>query len=158
MIVSLVVLLLDQISKYLIRQLVPLNHSVEVWQSFFNLVHIQNPGIVFGILSESKYPWQSFFLVTISIGAIIFLICFMRSLRERDVLLRGAISLITGGAAGNLVDRIAFEKVTDLIDLHWRTYHWPAFNIADSAITIGMTILVIQILRDTSLAPFKAKD
>ena len=85
--------------------------------------------------------------------AIFFLLFFIRSLRERDLFLTVAISLILGGATGNLVDRIVLKKVVDFLDFYWHTYHWPAFNMADSAISVGMVILVIQILRDENNSP-----
>ena len=151
--ITFVVLALDQISKYFVRQLLPLNHSVEVVRDFLNLVHVQNPGIIFGILSRSTYKLTTYLLITVSLVAITFLLLFLRSLKDRDLVLFIAISLILGGAIGNLVDRIAFEKVIDFIDFHWRTYHWPAFNLADSAITIGMVILVIQVLSDETNTP-----
>lgn len=126
---------------------------MEVVRDFLNLVHVQNPGIIFGILSRSTYKLTTYLLITVSLVAITFLLLFLRSLKDRDLVLFIAISLILGGAIGNLVDRIAFEKVIDFIDFHWRTYHWPAFNLADSAITIGMVILVIQVLSDETNTP-----
>jgi len=151
--IAIIVLALDQISKYLVRQFLPLNHSIEVINGFFNLVHIQNPGIIFGIFSQSTHALRNYLLITGSLLAILFLLFFIRSLRERDFPLTVAISLILGGAIGNLVDRIIFEKVIDFLDFYWHSHHWPAFNMADSAITVGMVILVIQILRDESNQP-----
>jgi signal peptidase II len=119
-----------------------------VIEGFFNLVHIQNPGIIFGIFSQSTYAWTNYFLIGGSLLAIFLLLFFIRLLREGDFFLSIAISLILGGATGNLVDRIILKKVVDFLDFHWNTYHWPAFNMADSAITVGMMVLVIQILKD----------
>jgi signal peptidase II len=143
-----IVFTLDQISKSLVRELLPLNHSLVVVQGFLNLVHIQNPGMIFGIFSQSTYTLKSYLLIIVSLAAITFLFFLLRSLKEKNLFFTIALSLTLGGAIGNLVDRIVLGKVVDFIDVYWSTYHWPAFNVADSAISIGMVILVIQVLRD----------
>jgi signal peptidase II len=153
--IAIIVLALDQISKYLIKQLLPLNHSVVVVKDILNLVHIQNPGIIFGIFSQTTYELRTYLLIAVSLVAITFLFFFLRSLKETDFLLTATLSLVLGGAIGNLVDRLVLGKVIDFIDFHWRTYHWPAFNLADSAITVGMVILVIHVLRDKNNHPLK---
>lgn len=155
LLIAFVVFALDQVSKYLVRQLLPFNQSVVVIKDVLNLVHIQNPGIIFGFLSQSTHELKTYLLITVSLVAITFLLFFLRSLKEKDLILFIALSLILGGAIGNLVDRIAFKRVIDFIDFHWRTYHWPAFNVADSAITVGMVFFVIQVLRDENKPPSK---
>jgi signal peptidase II len=148
-----IVFTLDQISKSLVRELLPLNHSIVVVEGFLNLVHIQNPGMIFGIFSQSTYKY--YLLIIVSLAAITFLFFLLRSLKEKSLFLTIALSLTLGGAIGNLVDRIVLGKVVDFVDVHWSTYHWPAFNVADSAISVGMVILVIQVLRDENNSPSK---
>ena len=104
--------------------------------------------MIFGIFSQSTDRLKSYLLIIVSLAAITVLFFLLRSLKEKNLFLTIALSLTLGGAIGNLVDRIVLGKVVDFIDVYWSTYHWPAFNVADSAISIGMVILVIQVLRD----------
>lgn len=147
-IIAIIVFTLDQISKFLVREYLPLHHSIEVIKGFFNIVHFQNPGIIFGILSQSTTTFTHYLLITVPLLAIILLIFFIHSLKDDDNFLLVAVSLILGGATGNLVDRVIYKKVIDFLDFYWNTYHWPAFNLADTVISIGIILFVIHILVD----------
>jgi len=137
---------LDQISKYYIARTLPLHHSIELIPHLLQLIHIRNTGIAFGMLASRKGPIYSLSFIIISLLAIIllgYLYCF--SYRKR--LPRIALLLILGGAIGNLIDRVLYQEVLDFIDLHWYQYHWPAFNIADTCITLGIGFLIYDAIK-----------
>lgn len=139
------VLLCDQISKILVRKYVPLNAEIYL-TSFLNLVHIENTGAAFGILGGLRHNLRIPLFYLISLTAMGVLIWFLFHLPERKSWSPISIGFIFGGAIGNLIDRSLFHQVTDFIDLHYKNSHWPAFNIADTGITIGCIMLFIQML------------
>jgi signal peptidase II len=119
----------------------PLYQSIPVVEGFFNLTHIQNPGGAFGFLSDqSPFIRKTFFLVISSVVAVL-IFFFYRNTPASHRFLSAAFALIFGGAIGNLIDRFRFGKVIDFLDFYVAQYHWPAFNVADSAITVGIVIL-----------------
>ena len=147
MIFCLGILLLDQWTKSLVVQRLPLYQRVEVIQGFFNLTHVRNTGGAFGIFGGEKGGVGSVLFVVVSmvaIGAIIFL--FIR-IREGEKTLALSFSLVLSGAIGNLIDRLRYGEVVDFLDFHLSTYHWPAFNVADSAICIGIGLMALELLR-----------
>jgi signal peptidase II len=127
------VALSDQISKFLVVKFLYAGECTYVW-SFFNLVNVKNSGVTFGLLNGM---FQPIVFIAISLIIIVFIGVWMKN--NRSYRLPG--SLIIGGAIGNLIDRIIHKAVIDFLDFHLLTYHWPAFNIADSAIVIGGGIL-----------------
>ena len=131
------IILADIGTKALILNYLSLGHSIEV-TSFFNIVHVLNKGISFSMLSNTGPVFLTSLAGLICIGIIYFLF------KEKDSLSRTSLSLILGGAIGNIIDRIRFGAVVDFLDFHAFGYHWPAFNIADSAICIGVTLLLFQ--------------
>lgn len=140
--VAALVLALDQATKWLIRSRMALYDSIAVFESFFHITHLQNPGAAFGLLADA-HPWVRMpLLLTVGVIAVTVLTFFVRRVDERRVLLLAGLGAIVGGAFGNLIDRLAFGAVTDFLDFHLRGYHWPAFNVADSGITVGMGILI----------------
>ena len=135
------VIVLDQLTKLWVLATLKLGERIEV-TSFFNLVLVFNPGAAFSFLSDAG-GWQRWFFVVLAIavsGWLTFLI--RRHAAER--LLPLAAALILGGALGNVIDRIRFGAVADFLDAHAAGWHWPAFNIADSAISVGVALLVWQ--------------
>lgn len=141
------VLVLDQWTKSMIVQQLPLHQRVEVISGFFNIIHVRNTGGAFGIFGGEKGGLGSVLFVVVSlfaIGVIIYL--FMRT-REDEKTLALSFSLILSGAMGNLIDRLRYGEVIDFLDFHLSTYHWPAFNVADSAICIGIGLLALELLR-----------
>jgi len=142
--IAVAVLVLDQVTKYLVMQHIPRIGSVRVIPGFFDLINVRNRGAAFGILSGDHGGWRIALFVIISIAALAVIALLVRSVRDRMTLV--SFSLIAGGAIGNLVDRIRFGEVVDFIDWYYRSWHWPTFNIADSAITVGVLLLVVDML------------
>jgi len=138
------VLILDQVTKYLVETRVRLYTTVTVIPGFFNITHVRNRGAAFGILSSSYGTWRSLFFVTVTIVAIAVIARLIWKTRERLLLV--AFALIAGGAVGNLIDRIRYGEVVDFIQWYVKSYYWPSFNIADSAISVGVGLLVIEML------------
>ena len=140
------ILLLDQWTKYMIVQTLRLYQKVEMIHGFFNIVHVRNTGGAFGLFGGERGGLGSFLFVVVSliaIGAIIFL--FVRT-RENENTLAVSFSLILSGALGNLIDRLHYGEVVDFLDFHLSAYHWPAFNVADSAICIGIGLMALEVL------------
>lgn len=142
-IIALAVVALDQYTKQLIEQHLPLHHSIPILKSCLTILHTRNKGIAFGIFSGQAGATQTVLLVLTSLGAIAFIFYLLRGLGARCLYATVTLAFILGGAIGNLIDRIRWGEVIDFIDLHWRGYHWPAFNVADSAISTGMVLLII---------------
>ncbi len=141
-----VIVLLDQVTKALVLRYLPLYHSVAVIPGFFDLTHVQNPGGAFGFLSASDPRLRRVVFLFISFLAVGLILWFYFKTPSTYPYLAGAFGMIFGGAAGNLVDRVRFGKVTDFFDFYVGNLHWPAFNIADSAITIGIGIFLLHLL------------
>lgn len=141
------VVILDQASKYAIQHLMTFQTQREIIPGFLNLTYILNPGGAFGLLSNLNRPLKVVVFISMSLIAIALLFSIYIYFKGPGLLIPISIALITGGAAGNFIDRVRLHGVIDFIDLHFRDYHWPAFNIADSAITIGAIALLFQYLR-----------
>jgi signal peptidase II len=140
------VVIADQITKFLIINYLPFNHNIPVIAGFFNIVHINNPGGAFGLLANLSPQWRTIIFLFISSLAVGLIFYFYRKTPQSHPWLAAGFALIFGGAIGNLIDRLRFGFVIDFLDFYFAEYHWPAFNIADSAITVGMVIFVIHIL------------
>jgi len=140
------VVILDQISKAVILYTMPLYHSIEVIPGFFSLTHIQNAGGAFGLLANQSSDVRYIFFIIVSSLAICLIFLLYKNTPKTHSLLAAGFALILGGAAGNLIDRIRFGKVIDFLDFYIGDLHWPAFNVADSAITIGIAIFIFHIL------------
>lgn len=140
------VVLIDQLTKWLVVALLPLHERITVIPGFANLVHVRNPGGAFGLFADADVMVRGFLFIGVAIIAA-GLICYLhwRTPAQHWPLTAG-FALIFGGAAGNLIDRILHGEVIDFMDLHIGTYHWPAFNIADSAISIGMVIFAYYLV------------
>ena len=141
------ILLLDQWTKHMVVQKLPLYRRVKVIQGFFNLTHVRNTGGAFGIFGGEKGGLGSILFVIVSliaIGAIVFLFF---KVKENEKTLALSFSLILSGAVGNLIDRLRYGEVVDFLDFHLSSYHWPAFNVADSAICIGIGLMALELLK-----------
>lgn len=139
---------LDQVSKFLVVQALPLEARTPVIRGFFNLVHVRNRGAAFGLLANLSPPFAwAFFLVTTTLVLAAVLYLFWR-LPQEDTLPALGYSLIFTGALGNLVDRIRLGEVIDFLDFHLGRYHWPAFNVADSLVCLGAGLLLWAVLRE----------
>lgn len=141
-----VVVVLDQATKLLVLATMPLYHSLEVIPGFFNLVHIRNPGGAFGFMAAGSPAIRSLLFVGLSAIAMGLIVHFYRSTPKTHPYLAAALALIFGGAAGNLIDRLRLGEVVDFVDLYLGDYHWPAFNVADSAITVGVVIFIAHMV------------
>jgi len=145
-IISLSVLIMDQFTKALVLNYIPLHHSIEVIPNLFNLTHIHNPGGAFGFLADQGPKIRGLVFIVISFVAAGLVVYFYTQTPASQPVMRSGFSLIFGGAIGNLVDRIRFGTVVDFLDFYIGDLHWPAFNVADSAITIGIGIFIYHLL------------
>ena len=140
------VVLLDQLTKWLVVAYIPLHTRIIVIPGFANLVHVQNPGGAFGLFADQgEWVRMILFIGVAAIAAMLIVYLHFRTPAKHWPLTVG-FGLIFAGAVGNLIDRITHGKVVDFIDLHIGAYHWPAFNIADSAISIGMVIFAYYLI------------
>jgi len=143
---ALVVLVLDQITKLLALGHLAPGFPVPVVDGFFSLTLVMNPGLAFGMLSSTPTAWR-WIVALLSIGALALLASVgVRLLPTGGWPTRVALGLIFGGAVGNLLDRGRFGAVVDFLDFYWRGYHWPAFNVADSGISVGVALLALRIV------------
>jgi signal peptidase II len=143
---ALAVLLLDQLTKFWALQRLPAGLPVPVIDGFFSLTLVMNPGLAFGMLATTPTGWR-WLVALLSIGALgVLAVVGLRMLPGGGRLTPLALGLIFGGAVGNLIDRGRFGAVVDFLDFYWRGYHWPAFNAADSAITVGVALLALRML------------
>ncbi len=140
------VVLLDQITKLLVLAKMPLYQSITVIPGFFNLTHIRNPGGAFGFMAGGSQDIRNLLFIGVSAIAMGLIVYFYRSTPKTHPYLASALAMIFGGAVGNLIDRLRFDEVVDFLLFYVGAYHWPAFNVADSAITVGITIFVAHIV------------
>lgn len=141
-----IILILDQAAKWLVLRRLPSGAPVGVIDGFFSLTLVMNPGLAFGMLGSVPPGWR-WVVALLSIGALAVLaVLATRLLPEGGLVAAVAIGMIFGGAAGNLIDRARFGAVVDFLDFYWRGWHWPAFNVADSAISVGVALLALRML------------
>ena len=150
-IIGSIVLILDQVTKVLVQGQMALYQSIEIVPNFFHLTYLRNTGAAFGFLAGSRSSLRIAFFIIVSAIAIGCIFYLLKNLPPDRKTFTATLSLVLGGAIGNLIDRIRMGEVIDFIDLHWYEIHWPAFNVADSAITIGVILLFIQMIRKGSL-------
>jgi signal peptidase II len=143
------VVVLDQLTKALVVGQMGLHSYIPVVDGLISLSHVRNRGAAFGFLSDWDVPYQSALLSALSLGALVAIGVYFARLPTAARLPRLALALVLGGAVGNLVDRVRLGYVVDFVHVFWRDYQWPDFNLADSAITIGVTLLVLDILRSS---------
>jgi signal peptidase II len=143
-----VILILDRWTKVLIQNHFDLNQTATVIDGFFNITYVRNTGVAFGIFSSIGSPVKSLLLsIFTGLAAVIVIAYSMRS-PVRNRLLQVSLALILGGALGNLYDRLAYGYVVDFLEFYVGAYHWPSFNIADSAISAGVVLLAVEIMRN----------
>jgi signal peptidase II len=139
---------LDQVAKALVDRYMDLHESHTLVEGLARLTYVQNRGAAFGILSDADLPYQSVLFSIVSIIALGAIAVYAWRLPITSRLPQIALALIMGGAVGNLLDRMRLGYVIDYVDVYWGRHHWPAFNVADSAISIGVVLLVLDILRN----------
>jgi len=143
---AMVVVVLDQITKWFVLQHMYLHQSIPLIDGVLSLTYIRNSGAAFGLFADLPWAIRVPLLVTVSVGALVVLVFILRSLQPHERALRAALAGVLGGAIGNLIDRVRFGEVVDFVDVYWRDYHWPAFNVADSCITVGIGVLLFHSL------------
>lgn len=141
-----VVVALDQLTKAIVRSTLPLYASKPILPGFLDFTHVRNTGAAFGILNAVDFPFKTVVIAVIATAALIGVGVYAASLAHHQLVARLGLALIIGGAAGNLLDRVIAGSVVDFVDVYWRTYHFWAFNVADSAITIGVAIMILDML------------
>lgn len=144
---SLAVLVLDQWTKWLIEVHLPPSAAQPVIPGLLNLTHVQNTGVAFGLFAAQGAAGGRWLLVLMGLVALGAVFLYFHLAPARNRLLLGSLALIVGGAIGNLIDRLASGGVTDFIDVYVGTHHWPSFNVADSAITVGIALMIFDSFR-----------
>lgn len=144
---SVAVLVLDQWTKWLVEVHLPHSVSHPVVPGLFNLTHVKNTGVAFGLFASHGADGGAWLLVAMGLVALAAVFLYFRLAPARNRLLLSSLALIVGGAVGNLLDRLASGAVTDFLDVYVGTYHWPAFNVADSAITVGIGLMILDSFR-----------
>ena len=139
---SFVVLVLDQVTKLAVAANMQLYQSIQVLP-FFNLTYVHNTGAAFSFLSEAG-GWQRWFFAVLAFVISVVITVWLVRLKRHETLLAVSLALVLGGAVGNLIDRLAYGYVIDFLDVYYQDWHWPAFNIADSAITIGVALMIAE--------------
>jgi signal peptidase II len=144
--IALTVVVADRASKWLVARSIPLHDSVSVLPGILRLTHVQNSGAAFGLFAESPSEWKVALLILFSMLALVVVSALLWKNSHRMTTTGVGLALILGGALGNLWDRLLSGHVVDFFDFYLGSYHWPAFNIADSAIVVGALLLVSEIL------------
>ena len=137
---------LDQLTKALVRLTIPLHDRVTIVPCFLEFTHVRNTGAAFGILNAAEFPFKTIVIAIVATAALIGVALYAAGLAHHQTLARVGLALIIGGAAGNLIDRVIAGSVVDFVDVYWRSYHFWAFNVADSAISIGVAIMILDMI------------
>lgn len=141
------IVLLDQATKAFIHGTMPLHSSRVVIDGLLSITYVRNPGAAFGFLAQASPFFRAVFFVLVTLVAIGMILYYLVKSGADQPVMVFALSLILSGALGNLIDRLRFGEVIDFIDVYWRSHHWPAFNVADSAISIGAMIMILEMVR-----------
>jgi signal peptidase II len=145
--VTVAIVVLDQVTKAAVRSALPLHSTRPVIPGVLDLIHVQNAGVAFGLMNDFDHPYRAFLTLGLAVAALVGIGYYARQLHPEERLARLGLSLILGGAVGNLVDRLRHGFVVDFIDVYWRGWHFWAFNVADAAISLGATLVLLELLR-----------
>ena len=140
------IMAIDQATKAMVRSRFELHESLEIIPGLFNLTRVHNYGAAFGLMNAADFPFKTVVLTVIAAVALLALTVYASTLPIEQRLARVGLALIVGGAAGNLIDRIGAGYVVDFVDVYWRDWHFWAFNVADSAITVGVAFMILDLL------------
>jgi signal peptidase II len=140
------IVVMDQATKALVKARLPLHDSVTVIPGFFDLTHVRNTGAAFGMLNNMQFAYKPAVMVIVALVALAAVASYALTLPETQRIARYGLALILGGAAGNLIDRATMGYVIDFVDVYWRGVHFWAFNVADSAITVGVVLMLLDVL------------
>jgi signal peptidase II len=141
-----VIVVLDQATKALVKAKLPLHESMTVIPGFFDLTHVRNTGAAFGMLDNTHFPYKPAVMVVVALIALGAVASYALTLPATQRIARYGLALILGGAIGNLIDRATAGYVVDFVDVYWRGVHFWAFNVADSAITVGVVLMLLDVL------------
>jgi len=144
--IAALIVLLDQATKALVRMNLPLHGSVTVIPGFFDLTHVRNTGAAFGMLNDFDFAYKPLVMVLVAVVALVAVASYAMTLPPTQRVARFGLALILGGAIGNLIDRATTGFVVDFVDVYWRGIHFWAFNVADSAITVGVILMLLDML------------
>ena len=142
-----IIFAVDRLTKWIIEARVSVLDTHTVIPGFFDIVHARNRGAAFSLFADSTSAWRPFFLIGLSLAALLLVAGILRNTSRLDKPTAFGLSLILGGALGNVFDRIVSGAVTDFLDFYVGDLHWPAFNVADSAIVVGSGLLLLSLLR-----------
>ena len=140
------IVVMDQATKALVKARLPLHDSVTVIPGFFDLTHVRNTGAAFGMLNSMQFAYKPAVMVVVALVALGAVASYALTLPQTQRIARYGLALILGGAAGNLIDRATLGYVIDFVDVYWRGVHFWAFNVADSAITVGVVLMLLDVL------------
>lgn len=147
LLIALAVVVLDRITKWVVVKTIVLEDAISIIPGFFRLTHLENTGAAFSLFAESTSPFKTALLITFSVAALAVVAYLLWKNRDEFNITTLSLSLILGGAIGNLWDRLADGMVTDFLDFYLGNHHWPPFNIADSAIVVGALLLLTRMMR-----------
>jgi signal peptidase II len=153
LLIAIVVVLLDRWTKYLVAQRIELYAHIQIIPGFFRITHTENTGAAFSLFADSTGPWKTGLLIAFSTLAMVVVLVLLWKNHQTQVVTGIALSLILGGAVGNLWDRLARGRVIDFLLFYVKRYQWPVFNLADSAIVVGAGLLTLEILFHKSSGP-----
>jgi signal peptidase II len=142
-----VLIILDQYTKMWVNAHIPKHHFIMVINNFFALTHIRNPGVAFGLGADWSSEYKTYMFIGFSIIAVIAILVFFHQTPPENKIVRVGLILIFSGAIGNMIDRILYQEVIDFLDFFVGSYHWPAFNVADSCITIGVLLMFVDLIQ-----------
>ncbi|MCE5244032.1 MAG: signal peptidase II [Desulfobacteraceae bacterium] len=142
-----IIILLDQATKYLVLKFMPIYTGEVIVPGFFNLVHVRNTGAAFSMLAGENTALRQTVMISLTLAVVAMILYTYFKVRVEDRWTRTGYILITGGALGNVIDRFRFGEVVDFLDFYVGSYHWPAFNVADSAISVGAVMLIISLFK-----------
>jgi len=141
-----IIVVFDQATKALIRSRLPLHDSVTIIPGLIDFTHVLNSGAAFGILNGVEFPFKPVLIAVIAMAALVGVGIYAASISHHQLVARVGLALIIGGAAGNLIDRVLFGSVVDFVDVYWSNHHFWAFNVADSAISVGVAMMILDML------------
>ena len=158
-VVAFIILLVDYLTKWMVRVRLDPIQSVEIIPGYLRLSYWQNSGVAFGLFDAVASVWKPYILAALAVVAVVVIVVYGKHMPPERKLLRASLAIIIGGILGNFVDRIVRGYVIDFIDFHiYDTFHWPTFNVADSAITIGIALLLIDTVKNPAVNPAVKED
>jgi signal peptidase II len=144
--ITIVGLVVDQATKLYVDRVMALHQSIPVIDGLFNFTYLRNRGAAFSFLSDTS--WRLPFFIVVTLVAAVVIVVALKKMRDDQKLAHASLAMIFSGAIGNLIDRIRLGEVIDFLDVYWKSHHWPAFNVADSLICVGVALIVLDMLKE----------